>query len=333
MATYFQTPSGSWCARVRLKGTKIPSQTFPKKSEAEAWARRIEGDVSAGRAGVVPARMTLGDLLTEYSATMEAVRPFGKNKASVLKYLRTWLGKTRVIDLTAERLMRYITQDRRIHGVTASIDLSYISTVLKWARLMKRLPIDIQAVQDARELLKASGNVTKSQERDRRPTSEELEKIRGWLTKHSKSLRVEHIDFILDSCFRPPSEMQRLRWEDLNEKDRTIVIRDRKHPRKKYGNHQTVPLLGRTFEIIMRQPRIGEFIFDFNGRSWSSIFPRCCTELGIVDLTLYDLRHEAISRLVEGNKYSIPEMMLVTGHTDPKMLMRYTQLKAKDLHR
>jgi len=50
-----------------------------------------------------------------------------------------------------------------------------------------------------------------------------------------------------------------------------------------------------------------------------------------VDLRLYDLRHEAISRLVESNKYSIPEMMLVSGHKDPKQLMRYTQLKAKNL--
>jgi hypothetical protein len=26
-------------------------------------------------------------------------------------------------------------------------------------------------------------------------------------------------------------------------------------------------------------------------------------------------------------------MMLITGHKDPKQLMRYTQLRARDLHR
>lgn len=45
---------------------------------------------------------------------------------------------------------------------------------------------------------------------------------------------------------------------------------------------------------------------------------------------LYDLRHEAISCLVETARYTIPEMMLVTGHKDPKQLMRYTQLRARD---
>ena len=74
-------------------------------------------------------------------------------------------------------------------------------------------------------------------------------------------------------------------------------------------------------------------IFPVQGDSWSSLFPRACDELEIVDLRLYDLRHEAISRLVESRKYSIPEMMLITGHKDPKQLMRYTQLRAKDLHR
>lgn len=112
-----------------------------------------------------------------------------------------------------------------------------------------------------------------------------------------------------------------------------LIFKDRKDPRRKIGNNQTVPLINGSFDIVMRQPRTSEFIFPVQGDSWSSLFPRACDELEIVDLRLYDLRHEAISRLVESRKYSIPEMMLITGHKDPKQLMRYTQLRAKDLHR
>lgn len=157
--------------------------------------------------------------------------------------------------------------------------------------------------------------------------------LRDWFTVRSETLTVDHIDFILASCFRPPSEVCGLLWADLNEADRTIVIHDRKDPRKKIGNNQTVPLINGAFEIVMRQPRSTDRIFPVNGDSWSCLFPRACDELEIVDLRLYDLRHEAISRLVESNKYSIPEMMLITGHKDPKQLMRYTQLRARDLHR
>lgn len=98
-----------------------------------------------------------------------------------------------------------------------------------------------------------------------------------------------------------------------------------------------VPLLGQCMAIIDRAAKAPgkhpEFIFPVNGGTWSSIFPRACTALGIQNLRLYDLRHESISRLVAGNKYSLPELMLITGHKDPKQLMRYTQLRAKDLHR
>ena len=59
---------------------------------------------------------------------------------------------------------------------------------------------------------------------------------------------------------------------------------------------------------------------------------RACKALGIVDLRLYDLRHEALSRLFESGKYSVPEVALVSGHKDWKQLARYTQLRAADLH-
>jgi integrase len=51
-----------------------------------------------------------------------------------------------------------------------------------------------------------------------------------------------------------------------------------------------------------------------------------------VDLRLYDLRHEALSRLFESGKYSVPEVALVSGHKDWKQLARYTQLRAANLH-
>ena len=56
------------------------------------------------------------------------------------------------------------------------------------------------------------------------------------------------------------------------------------------------------------------------------------TELGLGDLHLHDLRHEAISRLFAAG-YRIEEVALVSGHRDWKMLARYTHVKAEDLHR
>jgi integrase len=325
---------GKWRAQVRRKGFPVQTRTFEKKILAEKWARQVEGDIDQNRTGieVAPKGTTIGGLIKKYREQMGAIKPFGKNKADVLKKLEHYLGNEEVVTFTTERLVRYITEERKVHGVTASIDLTYLGGVFKVARTLWKVPVPTAAIIEAREMLRYMGRLARSDERDRRPSASELERIRGWLRLHSRSLTPDIVDFILASCFRPPSEIVRLRWEDLHEEDRTIVIRDRKDPRKKLGNNMTVPLLGESFDIIMRQPRIGEFIFPLNGHSWSSIFPRCCTELGIEDLQLYDLRHEAISRLVEAGRLTIPQMMLVTGHKDPKQLMRYTQLRARDLH-
>lgn len=333
MASIIQV-GGKWRAQIRRKGFPHQTQTFDTKILAQKWARRVEQEIDHGRAGqLAPSHVTVGDLIDRYEREIGPVKPFGRNKAATLKLINAGLGKESIATLTPERIVRYITEDRKVQGVTAAIDLTYLKGVLRVARALWKVGVVPGVVEDAREILKYMGLASRSNERDRRPTADELNKLRKWFAARSETLTVDHIDFILSSCFRPPSEVTRLRWEDLNENDKTILIRDRKDPRKKIGNNQTVPLLGDSFAIVQRQPRTGEYIFPVNGKSWSSLFPRACRELGIVGLVLYDLRHEAISRLVESGKYTIPEMMLVTGHKEPKQLMRYTQLRAKDLHR
>lgn len=324
-----------WRAQVRRKGHPAQTRTFSTKTLAQKWAKALEGDVEQMAAGQIPRgpEWTVAKLVEKYDERVSKTKPFGKNKADVLKKISTILEKVQLADLTPDRIVEYICDERRVSGVTASIDLTYLKGVLKVGRSLLKVPLRPTVVDDARETLNHLGMLERGQERDRRPTAKELTALRKWFAARSETLTVDHIDFILASCFRPPSELTGLRWADLNRRDRTIMIHDRKDPRKKIGNNQIVPLLGDCMAIIDRQPKTGEFIFPVNGKSWSSLFPRACTELGIDDLRLYDLRHEAISRLVATNKYSILEMMLITGHKDPKQLARYTQLRAKDLHR
>jgi integrase len=47
--------------------------------------------------------------------------------------------------------------------------------------------------------------------------------------------------------------------------------------------------------------------------------------LALNDLHFHDLRHEAISRFFEMG-LSMPEVALISGHRDPRMLLRYTHL-------
>ena len=51
---------------------------------------------------------------------------------------------------------------------------------------------------------------------------------------------------------------------------------------------------------------------------------------GLIDLRFHDLRHEAISRFFELG-LNIPGVAVISGHKDPRMLFRYTHLRAADL--
>ena len=47
MAT-IRNRSGVWQAQIRKHGHHIPSKSFSKKSDAEAWARKVESEVERG---------------------------------------------------------------------------------------------------------------------------------------------------------------------------------------------------------------------------------------------------------------------------------------------
>jgi integrase len=52
---------------------------------------------------------------------------------------------------------------------------------------------------------------------------------------------------------------------------------------------------------------------------------RLIRRTSITNLRFHDLRHEAISRFFEMG-LSMPEVALISGHKDPRMLFRYTHL-------
>lgn len=330
---------GKWRAQVRRKGFPVETKTFDVKAQATAWAAKVEGDMIAMRHQDtrIIANKTVGYLIDRYSDEIGSVRPFGRNKKDVLGKLKSSLGDTILTDLNIDVLMKYI-RDRKsagAGGVTIGIDLTYLGGVLSTAKNLWRLPVKPEVIAEARANLKYMGVSTKSKERDRRPTLDELQRLKNHFAAKARQKvpMPDLIDFAVATAMRA-GEIIRLRWVDLNEQDRTIIIRDRKHPTEKQGNDQEVPLLGDAFAIVKRQPRREDEprIFPVTDGTISTIFPRACKELKIVDLTFHDLRHEGVSRLFEQG-YTIEQVSLVSGHRDWKMLARYTQIRAKDLHR
>lgn len=325
-----------WRAQVRRKGFPSETRSFDVRSQAAAWAAKIESDMMALKHHDtrIIANLTVADLIDRYNEEVGSIKAFGKNKTSVLAMLRDRLGKRALPALTVDVLMTYVRERHAggAGGVTIGIDLSYLGSLLKTAQNLWRLPVDLSVVAAARANLQYLGLSAKSKERERRPTADELSAITAHFAdkKRQKVPMGDLIAFAVATAMRA-GEIIRLRWGDVDEKHRTVIIRDRKHPTEKVGNDQEVPLLGEAFTIAMRQPR-GELIFPVTDGTISTLFPRACKAIGIKDLHFHDLRHEGITRLFEQG-YTMEQVMLVSGHRDPKMLMRYVQLRARDLHR
>jgi len=335
---YFRKRNGNWSATVERTGHKPLSKTFPTKTLAQEWARSIEQSIDAVKfsddrvGGAIPFRVLVDQYVEEFDN-----ESFGRTKGNSLKMTKAKIGGVNVGDLTGDRWLEFVKgrTAEGAGGVTVSLDLTYAKQVLTTAKYLWKMPTKPEAIDECRVLMKYAGIKTRSKHRDRRPTEVELKKIYDRFDgTRDTVVSIPHndiIQFAIASCMRQ-EEITRIRWDDLNEKDKTVFIRDRKDPEEKIGNDQEVPLLGEAFDIVMRQPRKDECIFPYRSRSISSWFTRSCTELKIKDLRFHDLRHEGISRLFEQG-YRIEQVALVSGHKSWENLKRYTQLKAKDLHR
>ncbi len=120
--------------------------------------------------------------------------------------------------------------------------------------------------------------------------------------------------------------MLNARWVDVNRAAHTLFI-----PKTKTDTPRTIPLTPTAMSILQGLDGGGdERIFPITQNAAQLAWQRLTKRAGINDLHFHDLRHEAISRFFEMG-LSIPEVALISGHKDPRMLFRYTQLRAEDV--
>lgn len=350
MPAFSRLPSGRWRVQVRRRGRAL-SKVFPSKAAAEQWARDQETAIERGQIPIAPRSVsprvanahpatcnTLGQLIDLHMADLlELKRSIGRSKEATLFRLHEDIGKTRIDLVTREFLVDFAKRRAKDGAgpVTISIDISFIGTVLEHAAAVHGIKVPTEQVRLARVALNRLGLVAKAAERDRRPTTEELQRIIATAEANPRQLiplgRI--IPFAVATALRQ-DEISRVLWEDYNPAKRLLRVRQRKHPRLKVSNDQTIPLVADSgydpLEILKVQAeRSGKttgFIFPYDGRSVGAAFRRICRDLGIEDLHFHDLRHEAISRLFEAD-WDIQNVAMVSGHRDWKMLTRYTHLR------
>jgi integrase len=202
--------------------------------------------------------------------------------------------------------------------------------VFKLAKPAWGYPLDPLVMRDAMVACRMLGYVAEGQERERRPTLDELDALMGFFAERSRrdptcSPMHKIIAFAVFST-RRQDEICRIVASDLDRSAPRVMVRDMKHPGQKVGNDVWCDLPEPCLGIIDTVPRRGDVLFPYKATAISAAFTRACKLLGIRDLHFHDLRHEGISRLFEMGM-SIPQVAAVSGHRSWDSLRRYTQIR------
>lgn len=317
------------------------SKTFRKKELARIYGKKRLQEIENEQVGIKKS-ITLGALFDLYIEDRDLWDNTGRTKQYVIKMLRDCdIAKIQSNSLKTSDLIKHCKERREAGAKPPTIyhDISYLRAVMKKAKPVFDIEANYIVFEEALPTLLDMKLIGKSEKRTRRPTQIELEKLKiGLENRQNKrangDVRIPYLDlleFSILTCMRI-GEVCSIRWDDLNTENKTVLIRDRKDPRKKEGNHMIAPLLGESFDIAIRQPDKNELIFPYNSRSVSAGFQRVRNELGIKDLRYHDLRREGASRLFEQG-YTIEEVAQVTGHRNLNVLWQvYTQLFPHKLH-
>jgi integrase len=332
--------SSGFTAQIRImkKGTPAyqESQTFDRKSTAQAWIKKREAELNVPGAIEKESRegVTVKAMIDRYLDQYEKLRPLGKTKRATLNAIKaTWLGDLTDTEVTSQKLVEYAMGRMEKDGIQAQTvgnDLAHLGAVLSVARPAWGYDIDPLAMPDARRVLRKMGAVAKSRERNRRPTLDELDRILTYFSQ-MRDRRKQEIDMVRVTVFalfstRRQEEITRIRWDALNEKEHSALITDMKNPGQKYGNDIWCHMPDEAWRVMQSMPRVAAEPFPYNSRSVSAAFTRACNFLEIEDLHFHDLRHDGVSRLFEMG-WDIPKVASVSGHRDWNSMRRYTHLR------
>jgi integrase len=117
-------------------------------------------------------------------------------------------------------------------------------------------------------------------------------------------------------------ELKRVQWRHIDLKNRLLRV---EATTTKTLKPRMVPITARLVKVLteLRQkPVLQHSPYVFNGVSFRKAFETARNRAGLEDLHFHDLRHTAITRMLEQG-ITAPNVMKISGHTQHKTFMRY----------
>lgn len=350
MATFVKTESGKWKAVIRIRRLPTAAKTFRLRNEAMEWARQTEYDMRHGTF-VHPARnatLSFIDAMDRYlSEFTPNKRPYTQKaeryRAAKLKeYFSTYF----LTGITPELVSKY--RDLRLSACKQSFGFNKMANPPKLASGTVRLEISLLShlftvaiqewhlglVQNPVFLTRRPSN---SIGRNRRLSKREERKVLSALANYPNPMLRWAFFIALDTGMRA-NEIRTLTVGQINLNRRTISLSDTKNK-----DSRTIPIPKRTLTILKeaidnprRMPDCDRLFFSSEVSGSNSFYQfntawwKLRKKLDMTDFRFHDLRHEAISRLVEAGLSDL-EVASISGHRAMQMLKRYTHLRAGNL--
>jgi integrase len=264
--------------------------------------------------------VTFRQILERYREQVTPQKKSHRHEANrISRLLKEPIADTNATDLTPGMIAAF--RDRRLASVGPQAvihDLTLLGHVIRIAINEWDLPLAENPVLKVRKPKPPQG-------RTRRLEEGELKRLIVAVETFTAPYMVDLIYFAVETAMRQ-SEILRLNWGDINWEARTAIIRDSKN-----GLPRTLPLSTKAIGIVKRRQSSdlrSPFPYHVRAvqRAWDITVRRACSR----DLHFHDLRHEAISLLFEKG-LSVPEVALISGHKDPRMLFRYTHMTAAEI--
>ncbi len=308
------------------------NRTFDRQQAASAWLEKREKELAKPGAleRLEAPDPTLTAVIDRY--TDESIKKIGRTKAQVLRAIKNYdIANKRCSEITSTDVVAFANElIIKVAPSTVGNYLSHLAAVFAVAKPAWAYPLDQTAMKDAFVVAKRLGIASKSRERDRRPTLEELDKIMEYfgerLKRRPSSIPMQKVIGFAIFSTRRLEEITRISWKDLDAEGSRVLVRDMKNPGEKIGNDVWCDLPPEALQIILSMPKRREEIFPYCGDTIGTNFTRACQFLEIIDLHLHDLRHDGISRLFEIGR-NIPQVAAVSGHRSWSSLKRYTHLR------
>ncbi|NNE24550.1 MAG: site-specific integrase [Rhizobiales bacterium] len=316
--------NNKWQVQVRRAGQVATSKTFKCRTNTAKWARQQETAADRGELSVdlSPLRkITLGDLVSRY---LEEVTPRKRSAVAEKYVLRKFrahpICKKSLANITTSAFSKY--RDERLAVISPSglkRELVPVRNIFEVARRDWGIPIKENPLDQLR--LKFV-----DQRRERRLKEGELDRIISEARKCKNPYVVPVILFAIETGMRR-GEILAVTWDDLDTTEETLRI-----PQSKNGYSRCIPLSGKALAILESLQPVSERVFPTTANALRLNWERVKKRAGIDDLHFHDLRHEAISRFFELG-LTVPEVALISGHRDTRMLLRYAHGDTKVVQR